>query len=456
MDKKENEFSDVEQELRRKMDELASSVDCFDKISNRAFPKNKPEHPEYEYTESSLEKVGEKSGFAQYIPVIGVIAVLVICAVLIPLSGIFSGLDFFGKVSKNTNVETAQDRFTLIMDEIDSELNENRYAIYDVPLSVLTKNDAVLLPLEKCPFGESGDEDIMVRLFVRMIGNDIYTNQVYAVEYKGSYSDEDYIAAAKTKVEFGYDELYSLYEKYMDYYKRPSSETNAGSRVYNLVGCLYDDMYSGVETPEYMVSRALAAGFSYKCIYKLDDKVYPLTNEIIYYKSKRDKDFKYCYDIVSSYIDSDGSEREFSEFSVRDNRDSLWEDVAYANGALSFSNSYRSDFRPVDLTVYERKYDGMVCYLEENMTKYRSTDPLISCTFTKGSRRREADGSYYEASAVAPEFARDFKVYIPYFKDENSFDLSVENSYNSNSSRVDVCLAELENGVTVSDTGSKD
>ncbi|HOR21989.1 MAG TPA: hypothetical protein PLY43_04645, partial [Ruminococcus sp.] len=56
---KDNGFNDQEfQELlKKKMNELSDSVDCFDKISARAFPKDQLDFSAGEFTVSDLENV---------------------------------------------------------------------------------------------------------------------------------------------------------------------------------------------------------------------------------------------------------------------------------------------------------------------------------------------------------------------------------------------------------------
>lgn len=200
--KNENyQLSGPEKILRDKMNELSASVDCFDKISARAFPEKDPDFSEGGFTVNSVENITGRSRKPGILKWAALAAAAVICIAIIPLTGLPQHIR--SNLSGSSTPE-----FRQILEEIEAETEKNEYRIFDVSLDYYLKNDVLVTPLFSCPFEDCRKDDANVRIYIksRDFGSGIVsfldTAQVYAVEYTGEYSESSIIAAAKSAYTF--------------------------------------------------------------------------------------------------------------------------------------------------------------------------------------------------------------------------------------------------------------
>ena len=109
--------------------------------------------------------------------------------------------NFLANISKNRN-----ELYSSMISEIESETQLNDYRQYDVTLSEYLADDFLITPLYSCPFEDVDREDMRVRIFIRE-NDGLLTNQVYAVEYSGDYTESNFIAVAESEAKFTDEEL---------------------------------------------------------------------------------------------------------------------------------------------------------------------------------------------------------------------------------------------------------
>ena len=194
----------IEKKLKDKMNEMSASLDCFDKISSRAFPKIEQYHSNDEFVISDLENITGKRKHISVIKAFSAIAAAVVCITLIPKTGLIDRL--------MCEISTPQSSYSSILAEFKAETENNTYYSYDVSLEYYSKYDLLVTPFNCCPF-ENNDlssvkggslanstDDVRVRIFVKTI-DWIQTEQMYAVEYGGNdFSEENFIAIADSAV----------------------------------------------------------------------------------------------------------------------------------------------------------------------------------------------------------------------------------------------------------------
>lgn len=330
-------ISEFENLLKDKIDELASSVDCFDKISKKAFPEDKIEFSDSEYTISSLENVtGQKRGLRRFIPAAAVAVAAVFCIALIPKDSLISS--FLAKIS-GSDKETYRE----LISEINEEVDNGDYIYFDCTLEEYIANDVIITPLYSCPFEENDKDNINVRIFVKMYG-ELPTNQIYAVQYEGDFSEANYIAAADSKAKFTDQELDSKCSDTAVPYVRGYALELAEKAV-KLDGYLsFDGNF-----PDYVSS------YSYSCLYKYNNVIYPIGSEIITY-TKTEKTDTFYFDYISMYLNAQGETVPFDTSAFEDS----WDNVVYFNGcsARAEKDSSASCFERTDIAS-DTKFSGI-------------------------------------------------------------------------------------------------
>ncbi|MDD6278752.1 MAG: hypothetical protein PUA81_03040 [Oscillospiraceae bacterium] len=330
MSEKKTELTDFEKNLKLKMDELASSVDCFEKISQRAFPEVASEYDEFEDSVSELEHDSGRHMPIRMASFIAAAAAVALCLFFLAKPG-----SFLNNALSNIGSKSEKQLYREIIAEIKSETAANSYDTYDLALDEFISNDVLISPLYGCPFEENKHgSSIRVRVFVRTCGG-IQTNQIYAVEYDGDYEDENFIAAADSKVKFDSDEIGEIdFKKY-----------------------LFD--FANGELP---YDRTLAADFTYTSLYKSGDEIIPLSSEVIYSHENGSDD--YTYDI-RVYDNKYMRMLDINEILSFENE---WNNVVYYNGTSAAADEELSDF------VYDE--------LKENNTEISGIEIIspISCT----------------------------------------------------------------------------
>lgn len=312
---------EIEKILKEKMNELSSSVDCFDKISARAFPEKNPDFSDCELTVTDLENVTGKRRPVPVLKWVSAAAVIVICVGVLPKTALMNNL-------RNSLVKKSDKRsYSEIICEINKETADNDYMIYDVPLDYYSKNDVLVTPFFRCPFENKVDANERVRIFVKTCGG-FHTNQVYAVEYSGEYDEANFKAAAESKAKFTEKETKQL------------ESSDIISFNYN---CVADAQYAFDTDKEGNLTDKngniiSAASFSTVTYFKnREEQINPITSDILYYHLGTTENApEYFYDIRSSYIDG-------IEIKNMDIPENLWESSVYSNGVSAFPSEKDND-----------------------------------------------------------------------------------------------------------------
>lgn len=389
----ENNFrnSEFENILKEKIDELASSVDCFDKISSKAFPEERKEYSDSEYTICDLENItGKKRGF-RFLPAAVMAVAAVVCIAVIPKNSFVNS--FLAKISG-----ADKKVYRELINEINEETADGDYLYFDCTLDEYIANDIHITPLYSCPFEQSGKDDINVRIFVKMYGN-LPTNQIYAVQYEGDYDEANYIAAADSKAKFTDEELES---KCSDV----------------AVPCIRDDAFEVVEKnfasedDRYLVTDGAFAtyvsSFSYDCLYKYGDTIYPLANEVIVNTRKGTLEL-FEYDYLSMYIDEQNEAQMFDTTAFADS----WDNVVYYNGSSAEAKESSSAFTKTNIVSEVELtgvFDSSVTYIDPFISADigTDTDEKHLCLYSSDER------CGYAQIPLNPVLRASFRMYTRY------------------------------------------
>lgn len=282
---------EFEKLLKDRMNELSSSVDCFDRISAKAFPEKNQDFSESGFTVCDLENVTGKSKKPLFLKWTAIAVACAVCAVVIPKTSLLNNLiASFGKSPKKI--------YSQVIDEINAEISHNTYRIYDMPVEDYIQYDRLVTPLYPCPFKDCGKDNINVRVFVRTY-NDIPTNQIYAVEYAGEYEKSNFIAVADTKAKFTDEDF-----KDIDTETESDNLTLASAVQGNFTASIKAD----TNISDNSENNISLASFEYENIFKSDnEEVQVNISQILYYGDKNDEyPDKYYYDINNS-PDADGT-----------------------------------------------------------------------------------------------------------------------------------------------------
>ncbi len=378
--------SDFEKNLKNKMDELASSVDCFDKISKRAFPEQNSDFSDCEYTVSDVENItGRRSRF-RLTSVIALAAAVALGIFVLP-----KNIGLLNNVFSDKGDKSDIKAYRSLIAEIKEQTQKYEYTYFDCTLKEYLENDILISPLYECPFEMKNDENINVRVYTRMCGN-IPTNQVYAVQYEGKYEDGYFLAAADSKAEFTEEELSAYGES--DDTIFPVVETDTFLKVENIFFNEDSDGYAG---------NTSSASFIYNCIYKLDDTIYNTASSIVYFSDMRKSVVSYDYDIMSAYMYK-GIVREFDSSAFENG----WNTALYNNGSSAFadkSESFKTFNRSDFLESTESLYiTDKMCYTEP--FEEFPIKPELGIEFTVHS-------NIPSAALPAPIVGDSFRMYLP-------------------------------------------
>ena len=292
--------------LKEKMEELSSSVDCFDNISSRAFPKDNLDFSESGFVVSDLENITGKHDRLNVLKWIAVTAAAAVAIAFIPKTSAFRS--FMSSLSSNSSRQFYQ----MAASEITAIADDPDYLIYDVPLSYYAENDILVTPLMSCPFADSDNEDIKVRVFIRTISG-IPTNQVSAVEYTGSFNSSGFIAAAQSAYRFSDDDI----EK-----AQSLTFTSNEEQVLEAVESNFSTVNGSLA--DYSGTAVSLASFTQYCFVKDDSGISACTVDVVYGHDKVKYNGDGCfYDILYS---KDGSVSPLPE------RSSWWEAAVRPSG----------------------------------------------------------------------------------------------------------------------------
>lgn len=387
--------SEFEELLKGKMNELADSVDCFDKITKRAYPRQDADFADGELTVCELENVTGKKNFFRFMPAVAIMAACALCLFFLPKNGSFVEFvsSYFGKSDEKAYRE--------IINEIKEETASFNYETYDCPLDEYISNDVVITPLFSCPFEKSGEDELSVRIFVKMCGS-IPTNQVYAVVYEGNYNDGDYIAAAESSAKFTEKEISELAENVTT-----DSLSFTDLRVENeLIG------KNGSNLTDIDGNDITLAGFDFNCFYKQNDKTSFIMGNLAYYTINNANSNTHYYDVFacSNYNGSQFESFDIFEPSEIYDPAVMWANVLYFNGESARADSELSDF--VNKKLFS---ENGVTALPFYMSPYNNSSEYAYNTYRNTSITVECNhGS--AGSVKAPVFeniTERFRVYVP-------------------------------------------
>ncbi len=357
----QTEKSDIEKLFSKKMNDLSDSVDCFDRISERVFAENLQGIEDSAYVVTELENVTGKSQAPRFFKWTAIAAAAAVAIALIP------NTDFGRQLLSDVAGNTDSSDFKAIIREIDAETSGDSYRVTDVSLDYYIKNDILVTPLFCCPFEDCGRDDANVRIFTKQIDG-IDTTQVYAVLYSGTYTENNFIAAAESKYKFTAEEMTLKYDDKVQYAN--SAETVLEKHFYG------DDKMGNIYDAEYNVS---VGSFVNTVITKNGTgEIRKESNEFIIWHNDN---VNYKYDIIFS---DKGNENYFGE--------DMWERSLYFNGNSSFPVIPQSDFVKTELVnspetgvddtdftfVYPFEYDGNYVISDESFVFTITTNPLNS------------------------------------------------------------------------------
>ena len=318
--------SDLEKVLKDKMNELSDSVDCFDKISARAFPEKDPNFYESGFTVSDLENVTGRRDHGRLLRWAALAAAVVLCIVFIPKTGIIQ------RVLANLGGSVTKD-FQQIITEINNETELHDYQLLDVPLDYYLKNDVLITPLFSCPFEDCGKDDAMVRIYIREVGAGQFTNfdtaQVYAVEYIGEYSEENIVAAARSAYRVTDDDFKNAVFKTIQF--NPADEALA-------LGFTPDTAANCINSSD--GQKVSVASLDCNSYIKIDDTTVYACSTLLYGHEGCESSEEYFYDIIT-YGDDGLLELP--------SRQAMWKESVYYNGSNAFPREYNGNFTRKEL-----------------------------------------------------------------------------------------------------------
>lgn len=339
------EFEDL---LKSKIDSLSSSVDCFDKISSKAFPEKSKKLNDEGYVICDLENITGKKKKFSFIPAVALAVVTAVCIAFIPKTGFINS--FFSKIT-----ESDKNMFIELVKEINEITDDDDYIYFDYTLDEYIKNDITITPLYKCPFEQNDHDDVKVRIFIKTSGS-IHTNQIYVVQYDGDFDNGNYIAIADSKAKFDDNELNNTFSL-------PSIKNKTISLIENSFPQKNYFLTSDGITPVFVSS------FNYNCLYKIDDEIFPISNEIVMYSEKNNLE-TFNFDYVSLYVKNNSFES-FDTSAFENN----WNNVIYFNGNSAKTENNNSDFKRTDIlsdTLTDNNFQSTLKYFSpyQNINDY--------------------------------------------------------------------------------------
>ncbi len=334
---KKNDFNsnqDFEKLLKEKMNELSTSVDCFNKISARAFPEKDSDFSDCGLTVSDLENVTGKRRILPVLKWVSAAAAIVLFIGIIPKTAIINSLrDSGSSPSEVTD-------FTGLLKEIQEETESGSYYIDDMSLNDYISRDVLVTPLYSCPFKQS-TSDMNVRIFTKIVGG-LRTNQIYAVQYHDTYSEENIVAVAETGVSFSSDEVSTTAMfSTMFFYEQGNLDAAAASFECDSDGMLTDKDGNPLSV----------AGFSNISLYKDGNSTSTIQTDVMYYRYNYGGN--YYYDIMNT--DIDGREMPIE-------RDS-WENVIYSDGPVYISLESQEVMNKTEIFSESYKKENDVWYI---------------------------------------------------------------------------------------------
>lgn len=321
-----NDPKDIEKLLGEKMQELADTVDCFDKIADRAFPQAGIKDNENWFTVTGLENVTVRSKRTKRLKWAALAAAAAVAIMVIPKTGILPEL--LSHTGRNS-----QGVFESVLAEISDSTASGDFITFDVPLSYYISNDVLITPLLPCPFEANDKEDALVRLYIRVI--DSYpTNEVYALEYTGSFTGSGIIAAAYTDTKFIQADIDKI-----EFADRIVPELKSREISQAVENSFYD---AGKGNLALHGTQAVSlASFTFIQHIKTDDNLYPLAaTDVIYYHNDARFNEEHFYDTYTYSATVNGN----NEIEDLPEREFSWKTSVYKSGKSAFPDNNASSF----------------------------------------------------------------------------------------------------------------
>ena len=388
--KDHNTEQEAEKKLKDAMDELSSSVNCFDRIAARAFSE---EDEDFCESGSVVRGTETMSGTRRALPVLRITAIAAaaaLCIGVLPKSPLVRDfLSGFGEDKKVYRELTA---------EISRETSGEGFRVYDMPLEEYISNDVMITPLFPCPFSKGSGQDTNVRIFIKMCG-DMPTNEVFAVEYAGTYTESNFIAVADSGVRMSGEDIRAG-EDMMKGDINPDSDF------------LNKSLSSIFSTDS---GNTAAASFTYPCVYKKGKTIYPVLTDVVCYAAGDELPAEhYGYDMSARIYDS-------GEAFTLPERDKAWAEAVCYDESRAVPEKNGSDFERAVFTESESQlpYVEMFWGLEEPV--YAGISNYFEMGIITGSSE---DVKYSVPMPYAEAALRTFRVYSTYtemFSDKTAF-----------------------------------
>lgn len=419
-------MSDYEKILTQKLDRLSDSVDCFDKIAEKAYSEENNGFDD-EFTVSNVENIPYRKK-TKLIPVIAVFAAfcIAVCFAVPNLSRINSQF-FLGDDTKSEKLA-----YISLKKELDYELENFDYSYSDYQVSYFNNFSLFINPLYIYHFDTNQYPDAIVRVYTKCAGTydnkKIMTNQIYLVLYEHDCSDENIISIVDTKAKFTQEEIEEISNnlnftpldvnsKYLVY----TAEKNDSLFSQKQKNPLYSQKhmeficnnfdYGKNTTLSYKNKPVNVSSFVYRSVYKLGDNIYNLTSDILTVNYTGSIKFGYLADIyyINPYISStENSIWQFDEKQLKD----CWNDIASQNGIYDNNSPINPYFTDLDEAE-----------LPDNNSNDVSTSNLNNSDITEITPYSETDNSSLNASYFVPENVSAFKIHSNSIFSSNSVEI---------------------------------
>ena len=380
----ENKNENFEKLLKEKMDELSSSVNCFDKISSRVFPETEADFSESGFTISDVENITGRSRKIPFLRWIGAAAAAFLLIVFIPKNLMYE------KVLYKLGSGTSDSSYLGIIRDIDTRTGE--YQEFDIPLEDYLRNDRLITALYGCPFGSTNQKDVRVKIYIKKI-NGFLTNETYAVEYSGDFTEENYIAAAESETIFTEEEVSQIYGMDIDF---PSCEYDNMTAVGD--NYFADDVFIRDSQGNAVSVASCRTNF----IIKSEDEIMPVTVGMIYGRKNNDR---YFYDTKISGTDNSVYDISFN-----------WKKSLSPTGRNTLPDENPLSFEKI--SIYGNKITG--CSIYGFFKPYADSDTFSDRINTEyGIYKDNYFTSFGEISSVElpvfPETCKSISVYVSPF-----------------------------------------
>lgn len=299
---------EFEKQLREKLDRLSDSVDCFDKIAEKAYSESdNADFYEDDFSVSGVENVTYTSKkrfrFAYVIAVMLVISVIV-CIPTLKLTNLFG-----------SDTKSYKERYNELLEELEYELNEYTYIYNDYNMEDFNHLSLFINPLYNYQYDIDNTDNRYVRVYTKLLTNDVIkttdlglynrfyrTNQIYLVEYEDYYDENNIISIIDSDAKFNHDDIEECMNQNIHEFDLYINEVNHDFLDIINMNFLSDD--KDTISLMFKENTVTASSFVYKSFYKLNGKIYPMLTDTLLLNLSNN--YSYSYEIRCSYIENDG------------------------------------------------------------------------------------------------------------------------------------------------------